>query len=251
MARRIVRRRFPDARAAWLGGSVVSGTASATSDLDITVLLDGPPAPFRESTVFDGWPVELFVQTEESLMRFCDNDIQRRRPTTMRLVGSSVVLVDTDGAGEALRERLRALDLAGPAQATADDLQSARYLVTDLLDDLLDAADDEAVVVVAALWAATAELLLLANRAWSGSGKWLLRELHSLDARNATAYADQLSHGLRSAADDTAPLRRTVEAILEQCGGRMFDGYRRGAPHGVTTAAQPDDPGSDASGTPG
>ncbi|WP_280273190.1 nucleotidyltransferase domain-containing protein [Nocardia wallacei] len=49
LAEQLVRERFPEARAAWLGGSMADGTATATSDLDITVLLAGPPAPYRES----------------------------------------------------------------------------------------------------------------------------------------------------------------------------------------------------------
>jgi predicted nucleotidyltransferase len=49
VASELVAQRFPDARAAWLGGSVAPGTATSTSDLDITVLLAGPPAPMRES----------------------------------------------------------------------------------------------------------------------------------------------------------------------------------------------------------
>lgn len=231
VARRIVRQRFPQARAAWLGGSVADGTASTTSDLDITVLLDGPPAPFRESTTFDGWPVELFVQTRESLMWFCDSDIQRRRPTTMRLVGSSVVLVDVRGAGAELQASLRGLDLAGPPAATGEELEIARYLVTDCLDDLTDPRPGEAAVLAAGLWAATADLVLLANRRWSGGGKWLLRELRSLDRLGGTSYADRLVTGLEAAvAGDTEPLRRTVEELLELCGGRLFDGYRREAP---------------------
>lgn len=135
-ARQIVRRRFPQARAAWLGGSVAAGTATDTSDLDITVLLDGPPAPFRESMLLDGRPVELFVQTEESLMRFCEKDIQRRRPTTMRLVGASIVLVDSDGVAVRVQQHLDALDHAGPPAASPEELETARYLVTDYLDDL-------------------------------------------------------------------------------------------------------------------
>ena len=91
-ARRLVTDRYPQARAAWLSGSVAAGTETETSDLDITVLLSGPPAPFRHSETIDGWPVEWFVQTEESLLRFCDDDrTRRRRPTTMRLVGSAMV----------------------------------------------------------------------------------------------------------------------------------------------------------------
>ncbi|MFI2230553.1 nucleotidyltransferase domain-containing protein [Nocardia testacea] len=49
IARSLVCERFPGARAAWPGGSTVLGMATPTSDLDISVLLDGPPAPYRES----------------------------------------------------------------------------------------------------------------------------------------------------------------------------------------------------------
>lgn len=65
MARRLVTERFPDARAAWLGGSVARGQATLTSDLDVTVLLGRPPAPYRESLTYAGWPVEIFAHTEE------------------------------------------------------------------------------------------------------------------------------------------------------------------------------------------
>ncbi|MGK2882844.1 MAG: GNAT family N-acetyltransferase [Mycobacterium sp.] len=230
-ARQIVRRRFPQARAAWLGGSVAAGTATDTSDLDITVLLDGPPAPFRESMLLDGRPVELFVQTEESLMRFCEKDIQRRRPTTMRLVGASIVLVDSDGVAVRVQQHLDALDHAGPPAASPEELETARYLVTDYLDDLGGPRDGEALVIASGLWTATAELLLLANQRWSGSGKWLLRELRSLDAACGTTYAERLVGGFTAAAGgDLKPLRHTAGAILGLCGGRLFDGYLRGAP---------------------
>ncbi len=70
IARRLVLDRFPQARAAWLGGSTALGTTTPTSDLDITVLLPAPPAPYRESLLHNGRPVELFVQTEESIAYF-------------------------------------------------------------------------------------------------------------------------------------------------------------------------------------
>jgi predicted nucleotidyltransferase len=46
-ARAVVEEHHPDARAAFLGGSVVTGRRTATSDLDIVVLLHGHPAPYR------------------------------------------------------------------------------------------------------------------------------------------------------------------------------------------------------------
>ena len=49
VAARLVAERFPDAAAAFLGGSVLTTRRTATSDLDIVVLLEGRPAPFRET----------------------------------------------------------------------------------------------------------------------------------------------------------------------------------------------------------
>ena len=107
VARRLATQRYPQARAAWWGGSVAAGTATETSDLDITVLLSGSPAPFRQSETIAEWPVEWFVQTEDSLPSFCHDDrTRRRRPTTMRLVGSAIVLIDNDGSGPRLQPLL-------------------------------------------------------------------------------------------------------------------------------------------------
>jgi hypothetical protein len=79
VARRLVEERFPDARSAWLGGNIAVGEPTPASDLDITVLLSGSPAPYRASIMCEDWPIELFVQTERSLLRFCADDCARRR----------------------------------------------------------------------------------------------------------------------------------------------------------------------------
>ncbi|WP_327118835.1 nucleotidyltransferase domain-containing protein [Nocardia sp. NBC_01730] len=79
-------------RAAWLGGSTAFGIATATSDLDITVLLAGPPAPYRESLHHERRPVDLFVQTETSMEHFCAEERDARRPIALRLIGQAHIL---------------------------------------------------------------------------------------------------------------------------------------------------------------
>ena len=100
-ARALIADRFPDARQAWLSGSVVLGGATETSDLDITVLLDATEV-HRESVSYEGWPVELFVHTESSIRHFVAKDLARRRPTMARLVSTGVPLLGGDG-GASLR----------------------------------------------------------------------------------------------------------------------------------------------------
>ncbi|UNB52892.1 nucleotidyltransferase domain-containing protein [Mycolicibacterium sp. YH-1] len=238
VAERLVMQRFPEARAAWLGGSVAAGEQTSTSDLDITVLLDGPPAPFRSSEVLDGWPVEFFVQTEESLLHFCAQDRGRRRPTTMRLVGSSIILIDRDGSGRRLQAAMHQLDLDGPPSATDPDLESQRYAITDMLADMAAArSDDEMLIVAAALTWAVGDFVLAANRRWSGSGKWLLREIVALDHVADTRYAPSLTGGLRAAAaGDPKRLHGVALAILKEFGGPVFDGFHRRPPPETVTA---------------
>ena len=248
-ARHLVVQRFPQALAAWLGGSAADGTTTATSDLDITVLLEGPPAPYRSSEEVDGWPVEFFVQTETSLLDFCAQDRLRRRPTTMRLIGSAIVLFDRVGSGRRLQEMLHRMDELGPPAALPAEIDRRRYAVSDLLADLEAGTGDEALTVAATLLREAGDLLLVTQRRWSGSGKWLLREIAALDRDRGTGHADHLLQGLRAAAmDDTVPMREAVRDILNQAGGPLFSGYHVTAKQSGAIEVKPAAP--DESGVP-
>ena len=90
---------------------------------------------------------------------------------------------------------------------------------------------NECLTVAAALLREAADLLLGANRRWSGSGKWLLREIEAFDDDQGTGHAAALIQGLRAAANgNTTGMRQAVLDILTSCGGVLFDGFRRDAP---------------------
>src|SRR3984885_16228343 len=112
-ARALIAERFPTARAAFLGGGVLSARRTATSDLDIVVVIDGPPAPFRESLYWRGWPVELFVHDSESVGVYFARDASARKPSLARMIAEGVTLLDSGAAG-AISEEARAALMAGP-----------------------------------------------------------------------------------------------------------------------------------------
>ncbi len=207
---------------------MVRGDVTPTSDLDITVLLPGPPAPFRESTYYEGWPVELFVHTPSSLAYYRAQDRVRHSPAMMRLVGASVVLVDVDGSGARLQEECAVEVAAGPPQLTPDELSSKRYAITDLLMDLEGGtAADEMAVTGVALWQQAADLLLTGSQRWTGTGKWLLRELDGYDEAHGTSFAADLLDGMRGAVGgDPSRLLVASDVILARFGGRHFAGHR-------------------------
>ncbi|WP_340682136.1 nucleotidyltransferase domain-containing protein [Amycolatopsis coloradensis] len=228
IARQVVEGRFPGARAAILGGSAITGWRTASSDLDIVVILDGPPAPYRETTEHDGVPVELFCHTTESYERFAGQETANRRSPLLHMCAEGVVLLDRDGFGCRTRAEARARLRAGPPPLSAAELEEHRYLLTDLLDDL-DGAD-ELIFIADRLLTAVAELILLAGGRWRSHGKWLLRRLREADPETCR----ELLLGYRQVvcSGDRALMRRVAAAVLDGAGGRLLVGYRRDAPSG-------------------
>ncbi len=229
VARRLVQERFPEAVQAWLAGSLVTGRATATSDLDVTVLVpDG--LVHRESLAHDGWPVELFVHTPASVEHFVARDLERRRPTMARLVADGTPLLPSEG-GATVRAHCAAVLAAGPPPVDPADVELRRYHLTDLLDDLAGTShDEEATAVAVEVWRQTAELALMLAGAWSGTGKWLVREVEALDEREGTHLATSLDLALhRALAGERHSLTTVADRVLARGGGRLWAGFRRDA----------------------
>ncbi len=222
-ARALVAERFGDAVAAYLGSGVLSSRRTTTSDLDIVVVVDRPPAPYRESLRWREWPAELFVHDRVSLPEFFAWDAARRRPTLARMVADGVTLTDRDGAAALYQDQARAVLTAGPPAATVAELELGRYGLTDLLDDLVGSTDDGEIAVIGwTLWRQTAELALLLAGCWLGTGKWLLRELRAADPELAAELVASMGSPER--------LTAAADQVLGRAGGRLWAGYRVSAP---------------------
>jgi hypothetical protein len=219
-ARALVSERFPTALAAFLGGGVLSDRRTATSDLDVVVVLGGPPAPYRESLRWRGWPVELFVQDSNIIGAWFAKEVARRRPTLMRMCTDGEVLIDVDGTAAAVRDQAHVVLAAGPPAVDQAELDRHRYGLTDLLDDLSGSTDPgETLLICWNVFVETATLALLLAGAWLGSGKWLLRELRAADP--------VLAGQLLAAHDRPAELAELADLVLARGGGRLWAGYRQ------------------------
>jgi hypothetical protein len=162
-------------------------------------------------------------------------DLQRRHPTMARLVATGIPLLDRDGTGDAAGAGVRnyceqALE-RGPGPVTPDELELMRYGLTDQLDDLTGVGPGpEAAAVAIGVWQATAELALAVAETWSGTGKWLVRELQALDERDSTHLATALDTALRRAlAGERGSLISVADEVLQRCGGRHWAGLHRAA----------------------
>ncbi|PRX96800.1 hypothetical protein [Allonocardiopsis opalescens] len=236
-ARRLVVRRFPGALAAALAGSAAAGRMTASSDLDVVVLVGDGGVGFRETVRAGGRLVELFVHTPTVLDEIFAADAVSRRATMQTMWAHGRVLLDTGGAAQRVRARARDELRAGPPALAAHQVEERRYGLTAELDDLGDARDPaERLVVATGVLDLAADLLCDHRRAWVGSGKWRPRRLREADAELGGAL---LAGHLRMCAHgEAAPLAEAAAEVLGLVGGPLREGYRREWP-GDRRAAVP------------
>ncbi|MFF7159452.1 nucleotidyltransferase domain-containing protein [Streptomyces sp. NPDC008139] len=224
-AHAVVEEHHPEARGAFLGGSVITDRRTATSDLDIVVLLHGVPAPYRLNVHEHGWPVELLVHTEESWHTFVEREVRNRSSPLMWMCAGGVLLFDRDGVGARIGAHAKSLAAAGPSPTPAQEIEDRRYALTDLLDDLAGCTEQgERLFICTELARRTAELALALHTAWNGGGKWLARRLDAAAPGMSARLHDAVQQALEG---QTTPLVTMVNEVLDQAGGRLWVGYRR------------------------
>jgi predicted nucleotidyltransferase len=226
LARRLVQGRFPDALAVVLAGSTATGRATASSDLDIAVLIEDGGETRRETLRFEGRLVELFIHTRVGLVELFAADVAARRGVLQSMYVTGLVLVDT--GGEAGRARARAeSDLRnGPPALEPETVETKRYGLTDALDDLADADDPfERLAVAGVVLNVSADLLFDHHRAWAGGGKWLPRRLLEADGKRGGALLQGHRHLCETG--DPVPLIDAAVRILDLVGGPLREGYCR------------------------
>ncbi|GAB3421848.1 nucleotidyltransferase domain-containing protein [Flindersiella endophytica] len=214
---------YPELRAALLTGSIVRGTATATSDLDVVVLLPSGFGSVRETVGWSGRTVDVFGYDLAALERWLAVDTSQRRPGLSSMVLDGVLIAGSPSVAAEARAAAQRVYEAGPAPWTEAQLLRLRYGVTDVLLDLETAGDRAESLLLASTLVTEAVTLLFATAGhWSGNGKWLLRELRGYDAELAAdleAAYDELARAARP-----EPLVRVADRILSRCGGRYLIG---------------------------
>lgn len=225
--REILEARFPDALGGLVAGSSARGEDTASSDVDLIVLLSGRPAPMRRTEHVRGRLVEFFVHTEASFVEFVDRERQLRRSPLLHMCAHGLIVSDHDQRLARLQVLARDRWSAGPAPLSVGELDDRRYRLTALLDDLADEADPiDRTALAAAVFTDVADLALVSRGRWSGTGRWLGRRLRETDAE----LSHNLASGLRAAVHgDPTILVNCGSAELDRLGGPLDFGYERRA----------------------
>lgn len=229
ITRRFIEQYLPHCTTVFLAGSFVRGEGTSTSDLDLVILREHPDVPYRESYIFENYPIEAFVHNPTSLKKFFISDCERKTPSLPYMCLEGVVIKDTKNIAESIKQEAQTLIEKGPSPLTPDDIEAYRYSITDLLEDLKGSQRTiEDYFIVPNLFEKLIRFYLLYHRQWIGHGKWVFRYLKLFDPPKAQKVEQVLDEYYQS--QNATGIILLTESWLSEMGGLLFEGYKSLAP---------------------
>ena len=229
LAGRFLEECFPKADFAFVAGSIMRGAGTPSSDIDLVVFHSKLPHAHRQSQIFEKIPFEAFVHDEETFRWFLNTDAEAGLPVLIRMVTEGAVIGPRPLRAEALRRKAEDIYAKGPPPLDREKLDRMRYVISRLLEDLGDERPDaEQMAIGAALYQSLGDFILRSNRQWSGSGKWLPRQVTAFDAALGDDFTRAFEGLFRRG--DVEPVQAFANQALAPHGGLLFAGYRADAP---------------------
>jgi hypothetical protein len=226
-AKAIVNEQFPTCDAAFLVGSTVRTEATPMSDLDIVIISRNATSPYEEGFTAHGWPVDIIFHTESSLYKFLKFDTIRRRPVLAYMLNEGIILKDSDGFAQTVKECAAEAFAAGPEPLSEQELIHIRCELTKLYDDFVSSPSRaERLTIGPSLVYGTMKLTLSFNRQWTGEGKWAYRALYDYSPELADEFLQAIETFYRH--DDNTLLAAFVLRILNEAGGRFSENIVHG-----------------------
>ncbi|TMU87465.1 nucleotidyltransferase domain-containing protein [Bacillus sp. BHET2] len=225
-ARLFIEENFSTCEGALLGGSVVRGVDTKTSDLDIVVIDESVSTEYRESLYAYGWPIEVFVHTKETIRHYFQTDCKRARPSLPRMVSEGIPILDHPII-PILKEEATKLLRDGPPSWSQQTIDMKRYFLTDALDDLIGSTNrGESIFIANSIGESLHEFVLRTNGRWTGHSKWIVRALKEYNHHFAVEYINAFDEFYLN--NEKESIVQLVDSVLDGYGGRLFDGFSLG-----------------------
>lgn len=222
--------KYPDADVIFLAGSVVRGEGTKTSDLDIVVVYESLSNAYRDSYFYGGWPVEAFVHDPQTFNYFIQKvDAPTGVPSLAAMASEGIELPSATVLSHRIKDMANDYLLAGPAQWSAKEIDSSRYLISDLIEDLREPrSQSEMYAAAIQLYNAISNHYFRSKGLWSAKGKTIPRRLREIDATFAGKFESAFeSVFAQGKTEDSIAL---ADDLLSAHGGFLFEGHRLEAP---------------------
>lgn len=223
--------KYSNACAIFWAGSVATGSGyTSRSDLDIVVVFDQVQNAYREAFSYGTWRVDAFIHDIETLRYFFE-EIDRKSgiPALPHMVLTGILITTPSLLSKEIKELASKIMDAGPPAWSQEQLDRSRFVITDILDDILCSQNRAAKIAsTARLYELLAEFYFRAQNKWSASGKTILQFLKKQNYDLACLYRDAFDEVFKYG--HTQLLDELARKILEPYGGFLWDGYRADAP---------------------
>lgn len=223
---KLIKERYPDAKAVFWAGSVSQGQGSRGSDLDLVIVFELLPYAYREAFIYDGWPIDAFINDCDTLRYFFE---ESRRGNGISglcfMILNGREVTNPSAFSEKVKTLAQEAFNAGPVRWDETQIKKERFLLTDILDDIkYPASRDEQIGSAARLLEALAQFYFRSQNKWCASGKSIIRYLKSDNSALALEFI-QAFEALFQTGDFQA-VELLVKKILNPYGGLFWNGFR-------------------------
>ena len=228
ITKEMLQTKYPLAEFAFLAGSIIRGEGTKYSDLDIVIIFENLPNAYRESFYFQGFPVETFVHTPETLNYFFDLDIAEKVPSLAVMVSEGIVIPNETDLSRNLKKLANEI-LSNPLQITEDEIRGFQYWITDLIDDIREPRSKiELTASGTRLYEALSNCYFRINEMWMAKSKSIPRSLQKHSPEFYKEFTESFEELFTLG--KTERIIKLAENMLAPHGGFMFDGVKLDAP---------------------
>jgi GNAT superfamily N-acetyltransferase len=226
----LIKERYFDAKAVFWSGSVSKNEGTESSDLDLIIVFEKLPNAYRETFVYDRWPIDVFVHDKETLRYFFMESKEGNGISGLlhMILNSKEVTEPTDFSKD-IKFMAQTILQAGPKPWDKNEIDKERFLITDVLGDIISPVNKaEQIASVAWLYEALAQFYFRAQKKWCASGKSCIRYLQKENKQLAEDYSQSFEKVFQSG--DATDLKALIIKILTPYGGLLWDGFESKAP---------------------
>lgn len=222
----LVKVRYKGAAAIFFSDSDKDKSGSNLSDLDLVVIYNKLPNTYREAFEYKGLFIDAFIHDVGTLNYFLD---QVEKPKfnidLASMIVNSVEIPFVTDFGNGIKNQAQEVINSFP-QPTKSDLYSRQFKITDMLYDLKNAKNmQEQMAVSFGLYKDLAEIYLLSNNQWIGSGKHLARSLEKFNPLIAKEFEKSFYE-----LGNFESICILTKKILDPLGGLFWSGFRSDYP---------------------
>lgn len=179
---RFIFTRFDDVLGIVVSGTILRGTASPTSDLDISVI-HAQPWRQRLQRLFEGVPAEIFVNPPSKILKYFQDERHAGRPVTAHMWTTGHIVFDKSPKVSELQALAREV-LERPPAYDCEQLTGARYRAAFRYEDATDVVNTHPVTANMILATVVYDMIryhFMARSRYLPRDKDLLRALDDLD----------------------------------------------------------------------